>query len=234
MTRWFKQLDEILRGDATGRDRLREGRLDIPVGGILFVIVILAAFYGLCMGVYAMIRTHAGSEGWMQLVASAVKLPLLFLLTLFVTLPSLYVFNAIVGSRLTVMSVLRLLAAMLGVMLAVLASLGPIVAFFAVSTANYPFMKLLNVVMATIAGLLGLAFLLRTRNAGVAGTGTGSRPTAIVRRRRGRRVATDGDATHSKTASVVGRASAAGVLHLDRRLRARRLADELGAAPVHR
>lgn len=162
MIRWFKQLDEILRGDATKQNRLREGRLDIPVGGLFVTIVVLAAFYGLCMGVYRMIGTGAGPEGWRQLVASAVKLPLLFILTLIVTFPSLYVFNAIVGSRLTVMSVARLLTAMLGVMLAVLASLGPIVAFFAVSTESYPFMKLLNVIMATIAGGLGLAFLLRT------------------------------------------------------------------------
>jgi hypothetical protein len=51
---------------------------------------------------------------------------------------------------------------MLAVMMAVLASLGPIVVFFAVSTTSYQFMKLLNVAMAGIAGILGLAFLLRT------------------------------------------------------------------------
>jgi ABC-type sugar transport system substrate-binding protein len=83
-------------------------------------------------------------------------------LTLPVTFPSLYVFNALVGSRLSLRSVLRLLVAMLAVMLAVLSSLGPIVVFFAVSTESYPFMKILNVGMATVAGVLGLAFLLRT------------------------------------------------------------------------
>jgi hypothetical protein len=47
-------------------------------------------------------------------------------------------------------------------MMAVLASLGPIVAFFAVSTTSYPFMKLLNVVAYAVAGSLGLSFLLQT------------------------------------------------------------------------
>ncbi len=112
------------------------------------------------MGAFSVIRTGGGL--WMQLVASAVKLPLLFLLTLLVTLPSLYVFNALVGSRLSLNSVLRLLVAMVGVTLAVLASLGPIVVFFSVSTTSYPFMLLLNVIMAAVAGFLGLAFLLRT------------------------------------------------------------------------
>ena len=91
-----------------------------------------------------------------------VKLPLLFVLTLTVTLPSLYVFNALVGSRLRPRAVFRLLASMLAVMLAVIASLGPIVAFFGLSTTSYPFMKLLNVGVCALGGLLGLAFLLRT------------------------------------------------------------------------
>jgi hypothetical protein len=88
--------------------------------------------------------------------------PLLFVLTLVVTFPSLYVFSALMGSRLTVPAVLRLLVASLGVNLAVLASLGPIVAFFAVSTTNYLFMVVLNVAVFAVAGGLGLLFLLRT------------------------------------------------------------------------
>ena len=81
----------------------------------------------------------------MQVVASMVKVPALFFLTLLVTLPSLYVFNALVGSRLTLAAVVKLLLATLGVIVAVLASLGPIVAFFSVSTTSYPFILLFNV-----------------------------------------------------------------------------------------
>jgi hypothetical protein len=100
--------------------------------------------------------------GWQQLLASTAKVPLLFCLTLIVTFPSLYVFNALVGSRLSMVAMLRLVVAALCVMMAVLASLGPIVAFFAVSTTSYPFMKLLNVIAYAIAGTLGLSFLLQT------------------------------------------------------------------------
>jgi hypothetical protein len=58
--------------------------------------------------------------------------------------------------------VLRLLIAGIAVTLTVLASFGPITAFFSVSTSSYPFMVLLNVVMFAVAGLLGLSFLLQT------------------------------------------------------------------------
>ena len=124
------------------------------------VIVVLGMIYGICMGTFALFRMK-GPHAW-QIVASMVKIPLLFYLTLLVTLPSLYVFNALVGSRLTLGTVVRLLVASLGVMVAVLASLGPIVAFFSVSTTSYPFMLLLNVVVCTVSGALGLSFLLQT------------------------------------------------------------------------
>lgn len=163
MIKWFKQLDGILRGDATRLSALKAGRIETPIGGLSVVTVFLGATYGICMGAYAVIRTGgADHAAYMQMMASAVKVPLLFFLTLAVTLPSLYVFNALVGSRLSVVSVMRLLVAMLGVMIAVLASFGPIVVFFSVSTESYPFMKLLNVLVAGMAGFLGLAFLLRT------------------------------------------------------------------------
>ncbi|MBN2209969.1 MAG: hypothetical protein JW709_01120 [Sedimentisphaerales bacterium] len=160
MLRWFKQLDRILRGDATRLEQLQQGQIEFSVGGVVLVTVVLAMIYGVCMGAFAMIRTSG--EAYMQLIASTVKFPLLFFLTLVVTFPSLYVFNALIGSRLSAGSALRLMTAAIGVMMAVAASLGPIVVFFSVSTTSYHFMSLLNVVACTVAGLLGLAFLLRT------------------------------------------------------------------------
>jgi hypothetical protein len=133
--------------------------------------------YGICMGTFALLRVK--SPSLLQVVASMIKVPLVFYLTLLVTLPSLYVFNALVGSRLTLSMVVRLLVASLGVMVAVLASLGPIVAFFSVSTTSYPFMVLFNVVVFGISGGLGLTFLLQTlHRMSVAGLQPGSGPVA--------------------------------------------------------
>ncbi len=162
----LKELDRILRGEATRPAALQDGTIRLPLGALFGVILLLAAVYGLCMGCYSIFREvdPAVGRSYMQLVATTVKVPLLFFLTLTVTFPSLYVFNALVGSRLTLVPVLKLLIASLGVNLAVLASLGPIVAFFSVSTTNYSFMVLLNVFVFSVSGLLGLAFLLQTLN----------------------------------------------------------------------
>src|SRR5438128_5724196 len=160
MWRWWRDLDRILRGEATRLPELRRGTIEVPIGGLSVVLVMLAMIHGACMGSFALFRGGAGAH--LQLMASTVKVPALFFLTLLITFPSLYVFNALVGSRLSINSVLRLLIAALGVMLAVLASLGTIVAFFSVSTSSYSFMILLNVVVFAISGFLGLLFLLQT------------------------------------------------------------------------
>jgi hypothetical protein len=58
-------------------------------------------------------------------------------------------------------STLRLLVAVTTVTVTVLASFGPIVGFFALSTESYPFMKLLNVAFFAAAGFLGVGALLK-------------------------------------------------------------------------
>jgi hypothetical protein len=166
MLGWLTHLDRLLRGDATRPENLRDGRINIDAGGMAVMIVLLGMIYGLCMGSYSLLKEMPDNfdpnTRYMQLLATTIKVPALFYLTLLVTFPSLYVFNALVGSRLTLTSVLRLLVASLAVNLAVLASLGPIVLFFSLSTKTYAFIQLLNVVIFTVAGVLGLIFLLQT------------------------------------------------------------------------
>jgi len=161
----LKQLDRLLRGEATRLTTLARGTIDVSATGLCGVVVVLGMLYGLCMASFAMIRTWGGElarDGMLQVVATVVKVPVLFLLTLAVTFPSLYVFNALVGSRLSVVSMLRLLVAAMAVMLAVLASFGTIVAFFSFTTTSYPFMLVLNVAVFAVSGSLGLVFLLQT------------------------------------------------------------------------
>lgn len=160
MWKWVQALDSVLRGETTRLSRLREGAFDIPVGGLTVLIALMGATYGFCMGWFALLNRE--TPEYQQVLASMVKVPALYVLTLLVTFPSLYVFNALVGSRLRVLALLRLLIAAMCVNLAVLASFGPIVAFFSVTTESYPFMVLLNVLFFGVAGTLGLVFLLQT------------------------------------------------------------------------
>src|SRR5436305_5960109 len=112
MITWIAALDRVLKGEVTRLSALRTGTIDVPVRGLSTVILLLGVLYGTGMGVFAVVarwKTPALEMGFEQLAASALKVPALFFLTLIVTLPSLYVFNALVGSRLSFDTVLRLL-----------------------------------------------------------------------------------------------------------------------------
>jgi hypothetical protein len=160
MRYYLQSLDRLLRGELTHLEALRKDGLQLPLGGTALMVAVLGMLFGVCMGTYAVL--HQDGPRLMQMLAASVKVPALFLLTLLVTFPSLYVFNALVGSQLRFVANLRLLVGALGITLAVLASFGPIIAFFSVSTTSYPFMKVLNVLAFAIAGGLGLTFLLQT------------------------------------------------------------------------
>lgn len=156
---WIRQLDELLRGERVRGELLLKGHIDLRLRTFVPIAVALGAVYGFFMGWYALFgRDTAAIQ---QLVASTVKLPALFLLTLCVTFPSLYVFNALVGCRMSFPATIRVLVGAIVVNLAVAASLGPILAFFTVSTRSYVFIVLLNVALLGVGGLVSLSFLLK-------------------------------------------------------------------------
>lgn len=153
------QVDRLLRGEFSKSEDLRAGRIDVPARTLVLAGLALGVIYGLCMGLFPLLYNRPA--GWAQVFATAIKVPLLYLLTLAVTFPSLYVFSALCNSRLRFRETMRLLLMTIGINLAVLASLGPVTVFFTLSTRSYAFMKLLNVLFFGIAGLVSLAFLAR-------------------------------------------------------------------------
>lgn len=155
----LRHVDSLLRGQFTRRDDLLAGRITVPTHTLTTAGILLGAAYGLFMGLYAVLRSENPSTE--QLLATIVKVPLLFLATLCVTFPSLYVFSALANSRLTAGQTLRLLLAAITVNLALLASFGPVTAFFTLSTDSYPFLVVLNVLFFAISGFAGLMFLRR-------------------------------------------------------------------------
>ncbi len=152
--RAFRELDRVLRGEPlAGDSTAKQWR------SLVGVNILLAVAYGCCMGSFG-IFGRAEPEYW-QVVASGLKVPMLFLLTLAVTFPSLYVFNTILGTKLPFGKLVRLITSAMSVLNAVLASLGPVVAFFSATTTNYSFILLLNVVVFAVSGMFGVVFLFR-------------------------------------------------------------------------
>lgn len=160
MRTWLRELDELLRGRIQRPADLIDDSRRIRLRRFVPMAIVLGAIYGFFMGWYSIISREPAV--FQQAFASMVKLPALFLITLVVTFPSLYVFNAMLGSRLGFTATLKLLVSAIVVNVTVAASLGPILGFFTLSTTSYPFMIILNVVLMGLSGAVSLGFLLHT------------------------------------------------------------------------
>ena len=101
------------------------------------------------------------SDGLLQALSSLIKLPLLFLATLAICAPSLHFFNILFGSQQTMNQTIALVLTTIAVSSVLLFSLGPISFFFVISSTEYQFFKLLNVLFFAVAGSLGVIFLVQ-------------------------------------------------------------------------
>jgi hypothetical protein len=99
------------------------------------------------------------SHSLWQTLSSAVKLPILFIATLFVCVPSLYFFSLLFGSNQSLIQNLTVILTAITVTAVLLLSCAPIILFFILTTSQYTFFKLLNVTIFTISGLMGIVFL---------------------------------------------------------------------------
>jgi hypothetical protein len=90
-----------------------------------------------------------------------VKLPLLFLATLAICLPTLYLFNLVFGARLSMMQAVTLIMVSITVISVLTLAFAPISLFFLITAQNYEFFKLLNVCILGLTAVVGLLFLTR-------------------------------------------------------------------------
>jgi hypothetical protein len=153
---------EILRrqGDYVETALALEG-LGEQVLLLAVAIALLSSFYGLFLG---------ASAGMRQSLASAVKTPLLFLLSLAICLPFLHVINALAGAQLAFLQTAALILFAVTLNCVILASFAPIAGFFSFSGSGYHFMRVMHVAIFAFSGAWsmmalrsGLAELNRTQ-----------------------------------------------------------------------
>jgi hypothetical protein len=144
-------IERILRDRAGIWDQII-GERDLPklIGRMLLTSAISLAVYGAVLG---------ASNGWLQALVSTVKLPLLFLATLAICLPTLYLFNLVFGARLSVLQACALIMVAITVTAVLTLAFAPISLFFLVTARSYAFFKLLNVAILALTAIIGLRFL---------------------------------------------------------------------------
>ncbi|WP_433117301.1 hypothetical protein [Micromonospora sp. CA-246542] len=144
-------IERILR-DRQGiwQQIVAEGDLNALTGRMLASSAIALACYGAVLGAF-----HSP----LMALTSALKLPLLFLVTLAICLPTLYLFNLVFGARLSVRQSLALVMVAITVTSMLAVAFAPISLFFLITAPDYGFFKLLNVAILTLSALVGLRFL---------------------------------------------------------------------------
>jgi len=145
-------IERILRDrEGIWRQISSEYRLNELIVQMLGSSVIALACYGIVLG---------SSNGILQAISSAIKLPILFLLTLAICLPTLYLFNLVFGARLSIQQAMALVLTAITVTSMLTLAFAPISLFFWITAPDYDFFKLLNVAILALTGVVGLSFLL--------------------------------------------------------------------------
>ncbi|MFE9190701.1 hypothetical protein ACFYL6_13925 [Micromonospora sp. NPDC007208] len=144
-------IERILRDrESIWQQIVAERDLNVLTGRMLTSSAIALACYGAVLGFF-----HSP----LMALTSALKLPLLFLVTLAICLPTLYLFNLVFGARLSVRQSLALVMVAITVTSMLAVAFAPISLFFLITANDYGFFKLLNVAILTLSALVGLRFL---------------------------------------------------------------------------
>ena len=165
-------IETILRDRRRFFTDIREG-IGLPekMRAMLISSIAFLMLYGAVLG-----STHS----LRQTLSSAVKLPVLFLMTLVICLPTLYFFNVLFGSKQSLSQNFCLILTAITVTGVLLLSFAPIVLFFVLATSHYQFFKLLNVAVFAITGGIGMTFLNQGMRVVSAGGKEGARARGCV------------------------------------------------------
>ncbi len=150
--RVFAMSEWIMRDRKNFFDEVRDRRqLGHKLRSMIVSTTIFLMLYGLVMGI---------SHSWQQALMSAIKLPMLFLVTLLICLPTLYFFNLLYGSQLTFAQTTALMMAAVTVTGAITLAFASIALFFQMTIGEqYTILILLNVGVLAISSWWGLTFL---------------------------------------------------------------------------
>ena len=151
-------LDDLLRRREEFFEQIFSGvNLRARIRQFLGVITVLSGLYGITMGASSF--AISVDRGFLQMISSGVKAPLLYLATLLVCYPVLFIILVLMGSRLSFLQTLALMLLALTFNSILLAAFAPIVVFFSITGSSYAFIKLLHVMVMTFSGFWGMSAL---------------------------------------------------------------------------
>lgn len=148
---YFSTVIFLLRDRKEFLAEIHQGiKIQSKIAALLISSCCFFALYGSIIGAF-----HSP----LQVLSSAIKLPALYLITLLVCLPTLYIFNVLFGSKQSIGQHFTFLLATISVIAILLMGFAPVTLFFLITVNDYNFFLLLNVAIFTLTGILGVSFL---------------------------------------------------------------------------
>jgi hypothetical protein len=130
----------------------KRNKLTKKIISMLITSLISFCLYGFIIGF---------NNGIFQAISAAVKLPILYLVTLSICFPTFFIFDSIFGSKYSLQQSFTFLITSICIISIILVAFAPVVLFFLITGNNYQFFKLLNVVFFIISGFAGISFFIK-------------------------------------------------------------------------
>jgi hypothetical protein len=115
-------------------------------------IFLFGFIYGASMGLFS---------GGIQIFYSALKIPLLLFLTLYICIPTFYVLDSLSGGALSFRQMLTIVLAGFTIMATILIAFLPVTVFFLLTTVDYTFIVILNVAVFALGGIGAIIYFLQ-------------------------------------------------------------------------
>jgi hypothetical protein len=155
--RAFSIVDELIKRRDEFYQNLVEGKgfKNYFIGSTLSILL-FSFLYGLTMGFYS---------GGLQIVYSAIKIPILLLVSLYLVLPTYYLLYSLLGGKRSLNQTVILLLSSITIMATVLIALLPVNLFFIItavkSSLTYAFTVLLNITIFALGGVFALHYFIK-------------------------------------------------------------------------
>ncbi|NJP10010.1 MAG: hypothetical protein HC866_11450 [Leptolyngbyaceae cyanobacterium RU_5_1] len=148
---YFSTVVALLRDRKEFLEEIHDSvKLKSKISALMLCSFCFFALYGAIIGTF-----HSP----LQALSSAIKLPALYLITLLVCLPTLYIFNVLFGSKQSIAQHFTYLLTAVSVIAVLLCGFAPVTLFFLITVNDYSFFLLLNVAIFALTGVLGVSFL---------------------------------------------------------------------------
>jgi len=113
-----------------------------------YLLLCLFSFlYGIVMGSY---------HGFLQALASGVKVSVMFSLVLLICFPAFFIIQFVLGSKLKLYQMISIILSGFVLTTAIMVSFAPIVIIFLLTGSNYYFLQLLHILIFLLSGFFGM------------------------------------------------------------------------------